>query len=304
MLHWVQPRLLCLFNTANGTLIRTPLMGAYSYVSDTADVDGDGFQELLFHTYAIWNYPDTTTVPYDDHHAWLMVLDRNLKFTFPPIGFKNKYLGITCKAWRTGSKIRIVALFNARTSGAGALRLVVFDHGGKMLHEKILDDTSRIRNYGIYVEHSEVDHLWLIREEGVAEELDSSLNSLQNRVVPGLNSTGYLELNLGDRPGEELVFYGGDDGRLIVTSADISDEADIELGRKEFPSFFDVIREVIKPVSLFVQKGDCFFRYAYETNPWYYLRWLFYLGIFGIVLGFIFFIQYIHRKTLNQRYAA
>ncbi len=80
----LQPRLLCLFNTANGTLTSTPLMGAYYFVSDTADVDGDGFQELLFHSYAIWNYPDTTTVPYDDHHAWLMIMDRNLKFTFPP----------------------------------------------------------------------------------------------------------------------------------------------------------------------------------------------------------------------------
>lgn len=300
----LQPRALLIYKPATGALQTTSLMGSYLMVSDTADLDGDGNLELLFYSYAIGNHPDTTTVPYDDHHAWLMVLDHNLNFTFPPVGFKKRYLSLHTKAWLAGKQMRIAALYNGRTAGAGPSKLMVFDHKGVLLKEKVLDDTNRIRNYTIYVDHKESDHLWLFREGGIAEEYDTALTLIQKRRLKEAKHPGYLEMQLDEVPGNELVFYGDADGKIVVARSGFQDFATIELGFSDLPVYYGVGEEADKPASLVIQRGNHVFRYAYHSNPFYYLRWAIYAGVYIIILGFIFFIRYLQRKSLNQRYLA
>jgi hypothetical protein len=300
----LQPRVLLIYQPATGVLQTTPLMGSYQMVSDTADLDGDGNLELLLHSYAIGNHPDTTTVPYDDHRAWLMVLDHHLNFKFPPVGFKKRYLALTCKALTAGGKMRIAALYNGRSAGAGPPKLMVFDHMGVLLKERVLDDTSHIRDFTIFVDRKKPDRLWLFREGGIAEEYDTSLTLIQKRVVKDVKHPGYLEMQLDEVSGNELVFYGGADGAVVVARSGFRDFSTIELGFSELPLYFNVAEKVDKPSSLVVQRGTHTFHYLYHFNLFYYLRWVIYAGIYSIILGFIFFIRYLQRKSLTQRYLA
>jgi len=125
-------------------------MANYQQIIDTSDLNRDGFPELLTSSYSIDNNEGKLALPCDDHSVWLTVYDRNLNFLFPPVQFPGKYIQLyPCVMERSGNH-RIIVLYATRFPGTGPPKLMMFDTSGTLLKERNLDDTLKVRNYGLF----------------------------------------------------------------------------------------------------------------------------------------------------------
>ncbi len=300
----LQPRLIFSYDFKAGLLYLSPKMGSDIRVIDTADINHDGFPELLTYSYAISNYPDTTTIAYDDHSAWLMVFDRELNFLFPPEPFFGKYLSLTTTALQHGGKYFLVGLQYARASGDGYPKLMLFDKSGKLLKTRILDDTLKLRHYSIQVTGKSHDRLWLIRERGMIEEVDDKLQTIRKKEIEGLDNIACYSLDIDGDEKPEFFFPGNDHSTPMITREDFMDPVKIDLPFENQPTNFNVRKIIGKPGQLFIQQGTQYFLFEYDRNPWHYLRIPVYLFIYLVVLGFILLVQYLQRVSMRQKFKA
>ena len=300
----VKPRLLVVYNFRAGHLQMVTPMANYQGVCDTADVNGDGRPELLAYSYAIGNNQGKYQLPYDDSSAWLSVYDSNLNFLFKPIQYPGQYIFLSPHVMKAAGKIRIVAIYVTRVPGTGPSKLMLFDSSGKFLKERILDDTLRVRNYNLIRSDGPVSQIFLVRENGVIEEVNSELDVISKKKIKGVTTTSLYQFDVDGDGNREFLFTASNGSPFVITRADFTCAVSItnpfDFGKLNF----SVIRKSGSPGSLFIQCGNRFVICSYERNPIFYLKYPVYLMIYLLVLGFILAIRYLQRRALRQRYDA
>jgi two-component sensor histidine kinase len=300
----VQPRLLFIYNLRTDQMHKTPRMANYQGVCDTADINSDGFPELLVQSYAIGNNEDRMKLPYDDNCAWLMVYDRNLNFIFPPVKYPGKYIFLSPHPILFPGKPRIIVLSTTRVPGTGPPKLLLFNSFGKLLKERVLDDTLHVRNYNLIRSDEADKRIFLVRQSGIVEELDSVLKVVDRKQIEGISGTSVYRYDIDGDGRRELLFTGSSGSSFVITQSDFSYPV-LVANPFDFGSLnFSVIRESGKPGSLFIQCGNRYITCSYERNPIYYMKYPVYLMIYLLVLGFIMVIRYLQRHALRQRYDA
>ena len=296
----VLPRLLFTYNILTGQLQKTPPMANYQQVIDTADLNRDGFPELLATSYSIDNNEGKLALPYDDNSAWFSVYDRNLNFLFPPVQFPGKYNQLTPCAMELSGTHRIIVLYATRFPGNGPPKLMMFDTSGKLLKERILDDTLKMRNYGLFRTDDRDGRIFLGREGGIVEEVDSGLNLVAKSAIEGVATASPCQLDVDCDGQRELMFTGINGAFDVITRADFSDPVAIVNPLGTGDRLFSVIREAGKSNKLFIQKGNRCIIASYDKNPLFYLKYPVWFAIYLLVLGFILLIRYLQRRTLRQ----
>jgi hypothetical protein len=83
----LQPRSIYSLNPHTGELKRTPEQGSKLVPHILADIDNDGYSEIVCGTFTYQNYSDTASIPYDDNHSRLFIFDHNLEFKVSPLEF-------------------------------------------------------------------------------------------------------------------------------------------------------------------------------------------------------------------------
>jgi len=296
----VMPRLLFTYNLRSGQLQKTPPMANYQQVIDTADLNRDGFPELLATSYSIDNNEGKLTLPYDDHSAWLSVYDRNLNFLFPPVQFPGKYIQIVPCVMKLLGNQRIIILYTTRFPGTGPPKLMMFDASGKLLKERILDDTLKMRSYGLFRSDDLEGRIFLGREGGIVEEVDSELRLVVKSAIEGVATASPCQIDVDGDGRRELMFTGINGSFDVITRADFSDPVAIVNPLGTGDRLFSVIREAGKTSKLFIQKGNRCIISSYERNPIFYLKYPVWFTIYLLVLGFILLIRYLQHRTLQQ----
>jgi two-component sensor histidine kinase len=300
----VQPRLLYVYDIGSGRIVKTPPMANFQSICDTADLNGDGFPELLASSYAIDNNEGRRELPYDDNSAWLTVYDRNLNFLFPPKQFKGKYIQLSLQSLISAGKPRLVVLYTTLVPGTGLPKLMMFDVSGKFLKERILADKPNETNYNLILSKDFPGRILLISGNGLVQEFDSGLNVVSQKQIKGLTTSSGLRLDIDGDGQQEFFFYGSKGSPFIVTRADFSypvaishafDYERINLSVKMMPG---------KSTQLFVQGGNKYILCSYGRNPMFYLKYPVFIAVYLLVLGFIMVIRYLQKRVLRQRYDA
>ena len=300
----VQPRLLFTFNIRSRQLNKTPDMANFQDVSDIEDLNGDGYPEILTHSYAIDNNQGKQQLPFNDNAAWLTVYDRNLGFTFSPVEFRGRYLSLISYPLIIGQKHWIIALSATRVPGTGPSKLMLFDVSGKLMKERVLDDTLRRRNYNLVRPNGLPEKIFLIRDGGIVEEIDSSLHVTDRKQIEGISTPSLVQYDIDGDGAREFIFDGSSGFPFVITRADFSNPVTIANPFDFGFLHFSVISEKGKPGSLFIQCENRYIMCSYGVNPNFYLKYPVWLMIYLLVLGFILLIRYLQRHTLRQRYDA
>ena len=300
----LKPRKLYIYNIKKNSLTSSPDSGWYYGVSEIMGTKPGDKKIILMNSYAIKNYPDSVKSPRGDSSAWLFAYDRDLNYVFPPREFPGQYEELKTAFMFRDKTANILLLKNRRTRSAEYPTVSVCNLKGEILQSLILDDTSRLRLYSFYIDHQSNDQLYLIRENGQIELLDEHLKTEKKIKVVGLKVVSFISKDIDKDGKDELVFTDNSSLGPVIVRSDFTNPVSLPIPTYRSQEYFDIIEHIGESNKVFIQNENRYFICSYEKNPWFYLRWPFNIGIYFVVLLFIWLIRFIQRKALEEKYQA
>jgi len=296
-----QPRFLFSFNMKTGKLKRTDTGVLFQTVTNTCDLNGDGYPELITDTYAIDNNQGRIKARYDDNSAWLVAYDRDFNFSFSPVRFPGRYILLTPEVVRIKSSHFIFVLLVPRNAGTGCAKLMLFNAKGEKMRERKLDDTLRRRFYELFRSHESDCSVFLSREGGIIERYDTNLTVVERKKIESPGSTFFQCIDIDGDGKQECLFKATNEKAFIITDHEFSHPVRFDNPLPGKIMLSQTIREAGKRGKLCFQDGNKRAVISWEPNPWYYFRFPAYLLIYTIVLGFVVLVQYLQRKRMTQQ---
>jgi hypothetical protein len=266
-----------------------------------ADLTGDGKNEFFPLGYSSENMLDSSFT-YHDRSCWLMALDRNLKFLFPPKEFKKVFTRMYVYPLKSEEqKNTLIGIHLDHDTIGNPNLLFSFNRQGE-----IMDSVKIPRLNGIPFVIPCDNRIVL-----ACPLNKDSLLLYNDKLQPGqVVNPGFLAENPQfldlDGDGEnEWVFMKFRGNNLIVTRELFKHPAEVELdlGSNSFANASVRYQSGKCPV-LVINTQKYLYNFEYRLHPMYYWRF----GIYGaIYLGLFLFaliIRKIQRTQLNRRYQA
>jgi len=266
-----------------------------------ADLTGDGKNEFFPLGYSSENMLDSSFT-YHDRSYWLIALDRNLKFLFPPKEFKKVFKRLNLFALKDEEQRNtlIGIHFNHDTIGNPHL-LFSFNRQGEIMDSVKIPKLNGIpfvipwENKIVLACPLNRDSLLLYNNKLLTEQV----------VNPGFLAENPQFLDLDGDGENEWVFIKFRGNKLFVTRELFKHPAEVELdlGSNSFANASVRYQSGKCPV-LVINTQKYLYNFEYRFNPMYYWRF----GIYGaIYLGLFLFaliIRKIQRTQLNRHYQA
>jgi two-component sensor histidine kinase len=298
----LKPRHWFIYDMRRDTMVFSPSMGVWFDITCIDDVNGDGKKELIASTYSISNYPDSMSSPFDDHSAWIMAFDHQFNFLFRPVQYKGKYIHIITQPVTIGGKKHLAILVYQTSPGKTCPCLVLADINGKTISERKL--RGRGLTYQLYIPSDKPGKMLLCDKSGSVEEINENLQTTWKKEVADKNLNLVMNFDF-DRDGKiEHLCTVGTLGQLAIFREDFSKPALLDIPLRKCTA--NISKRVMKemPPQIFVQIEDTYYLYVYGKNPLFFLKYLFYAGIYLVILLIIWLSQYFQRRIFNQRYEA
>ena len=299
-----QPRSMYAFDIINDTIIKSPESGTNLVFPIAFDINGDDYDEYTFESSAFGNYK--TPVPYTDHHAWLMVLDRNMQFLFEPVKFGQFKTVIQVNPFRTNKTTYLAVLQKHQGHEDIENALYLYDINGKRIKERILGDFVEIENsWLISRDNMKRNDLFLIHNNGEVEQLDTNLQTINVLQIDGIYGTRPSSLDIDMDGVDEFLFGGENMQELILTRNDFSHPVILKIPNDFSGGLYcslSVIQRGDKSPQLFIQFGANSFIFEYFKNPLYYFKYAIYAGIFAGVYLLVFLIFKLQQIRAKHKY--
>ncbi len=290
------PRLCYFYDVANQKLKSSPFTGINFNDPVLKDIDGDNRPEIFSNMTAAGNY-DTPT-PFTDYSAWLMVLNDELEFKFPPIEFAGfgGSLDVLSIGKPSEQKLLIVYNFKGTEIPAHTPSVMLYSSKGKLLKERSLVElgiNSSVQLFVLQIE--EPDRIILLANDMLV--LNTQLEVMERKKIPietrhntyqsDLNNDGTKELLLFSSSEKKLVIYNSKENGYEVIPFDVDD------------TNWQISNQVTKTGEnkLFIKSGATAHFLMLKENPYYLLKYLIYPAIY---FGFFIFIVVINKVTIAQ----
>lgn len=296
------PRNVFIYDIVADSLKVSPTSGAFINVNHSSwlyDLNEDGFDEIMLHTYASDNFM-SAPIPYSDSSAWIMVLDHELNFLFPPVEFPGMTGSVqifplkssdgTMLIWGKYSHsnpfIEYSSIFLADLNGSIVKeRKFLLDdpffHVGSFLY-----DNNKIKGYE--------EHIGFVQ---INEALE--INKISNLAL-SMRSPELLDIDQ-DGMNEIIILKPGQQKHQILRN-DFFHPVDLDFPLQSENIAFSVKLNGKNPPQLSVQGDQVWKLFDYGINTVYRLRFLIYTGIYLIILAFITLIRQLYAVQLKKRY--
>lgn len=296
----LQPRNIYKYIISEDSLVKSPESGAVIIGCTLTDLDGDSSEELLLSTLATGNTEND--FPYSDNYSWLMVLDENLSFTFPP-----KKLGSLTSFTVTlpvvnDDKKNILAFFSNFGSDTIGSALYLFDmEGHEIARMPVLDNDPQ--NSTIFPCNDDQNtSFFYLKDRHIVVKLDNSFKELDVLQIPGVINGEMIGKFDADLDGTNEYFFVGENRSSILIVKDNFENPVLWQHPlyHQWPIFSQYLKRGEKPL-LFAQFSETGMFIRYEKNPYNFLKYPFYLGLYGLLYLFILLIAHSQRFRLNVR---
>jgi anti-sigma regulatory factor (Ser/Thr protein kinase) len=297
------PRSIFAYDIIHDTILTSPQSGFQFYEIIQEDINNDRINEVLLNGYSPGNTkPD---YPYNDSSCWVMALDRHLKFLFKPLVIKGVHGSILPLKTPPGTHqpgLFMIWLppFDLKMNE----RIYKIDSTGKIIAEKEIAEISS-DNYG-------GDAFMLRNSKGlniITPSLDHFLyffdttfhllKKIYSRVVFGKT----IFLDIDEDGNDEILTQGNGQTLFGIFRLDLNDPVILDLSLAPTTQTRISLKKVKdKPPLLFINSGELQYTILYTRNPFYYLKWVVYLGIYCGILLFTLLVSRIQKSQLQRRF--
>ncbi len=299
-----QPRNLYILDIFNDSVIKSPESGTAVYYPVAFDINNDGYNEYMGESCAFGNFPKKIEMPYTDHHAWLMVLDRNMKFIFEPIKFGEYKTVLDIKPFKPMNTTYLVVFQKHQGPEDIENKLMLFDINGNNIKERKVDDFDGIESsFLLSRDATKRDDLFMIYNNGQVEQLDSNLNTINSFEIKGILNVMPIRADIDMDGANEFLFWSEDWQSIIITRNDFSHPVTINLINDHKGGIYhSVIRRGNEKPQLYIQCGSHAFIFEYFKNPLHPFKYLIWAGIYGGVFLFLFLLQKVQQARARHKY--
>lgn len=301
-----QPRNLYLVDIYNGTVIKSPESGTAMQEPICFDINDDGFNEYLGESLALGNFHVEDSIDYPDIHAWLMVLDRNMKFIFEPKKFGQYKTNIDVKPFCPYKNKYLVVFQKHQGTENIDSKLILLDSKGHQINERLLEDFSDIENsFLISGDKIRYNNLYLFLSNGQTEQIDSSLNPIRTITLPKILYVRPSNIDIDADGMDEFIFSQEEQQGIIITRNDFSHPVLIEFPHGNSVSsarYFSLIHNGDAKPNLYFQANGRGFIIKYSKNTLYQLKYLIWILIYGVIFMLLFLLQKVQNIRARKKF--
>lgn len=292
------PRSVYRYNPKDNSILKSPHVTNSGSIEDMVDLDNDGKNEILFQNFATANTIDTLYTKRSDYKTWLTVLDDDLQFLFPPIGF-NMIGGFTSTTIEVNGKTEIIALLRSNEHKKIPSKLLYLSATGKILKEKILpkgtyESINHISEQTFLVSNKLSGEFYIINKE--LEIIDT--------IKSDFNSGTIYNYDINKNGAKEWICYDYEKSTLSIFDFELKNNIFVNLPRN-LQGFVNI--GVRYPESgdsqIYLQSDRSLYIFSYTENPYYYFKYGFYLGIYALILFITFIIAKGQKLRENKKRA-
>ncbi len=280
------PRHVYSYDIFNNVLKKSQHLVNKSYIRTIEDIDGDNSFEIILQSHSSDNTIDPKYTDRSDASSWLTVLNSDLEFSFSPVEFKGISSSLKTEVIIKESKTVLVILFDSNQASDRPDQLIQYSSTLKEFATLDLGSGS----YRLFADDVSQSIITYNRNNGIVDYYDYDFNltntnqisSNGNLYQEDLDNDGLLEWLLLSRNSNEFQVYRNDFSDVLkVQFSDLTSNR-LVYGLKQVNT---------QENQLYFQKGNIAYIYDYIKNPLHALQYLIYLGIYGLVLGFVMLIE-------------
>lgn len=283
----LQPRNVYRYEIQKDSLIRSPESGAALGQCTLSDINNDGRPEVLLDVVATGN--QDKEFPYTDHYSWLMVLDNNLNFLFPPVRFGKNPSRLQVLPLRLKAKTCLLLFYDYFGSDDISSGFFLYDIKGNKIKEKSIVEYERTVS-GIFTnERSGKGTFFFMKNRNTdIVELDSSFTILNQTRIPSVSDGDPVAVIDADNDGKnEIIFHGLDKKSFVIVRNNFKNPVTWQYpGYEGLPYITQYLKAGSKP-ALYLQFEDHGSLIRYERNPLFSLKYPYYLILYMVIYLFV-----------------
>lgn len=298
------PRNIFIYDIVNDILKSSPTSGAFLGGLYLENLDEDPFPEILLSTSATDNF-NKESQAYHDSCSWLMVLDHNLDFLFPPVEFPGRTGNVSALSIKSSGTGKPILVGSAKYFTEGTLigKLFTFDLNGNILNEKNFLENDPMIPMGIHqpLKGWEVDHMIGFLQYSGFYCIDSELNiELLSHAKFSTRTPDFIDIDMDGK--DEIIMLDPSHSAHIILRSNFRHPVKIDFPVQSSNPIFSVKLNGKEPPQLSVQGDQKWKLYDYGISPAYRFRSLIYLGVYFLILGFIGIIRNLYAIQLKRKY--
>jgi len=293
-----QPRFVYAYDVINDSLISSETCCMNLSVTDVLR-DEQAKVYIATSNYAPGNAEDSELPVngYTDYSSWLVVLDKNLVFVFPPVENMEITSSVMGYLHKENDEIFLYAVFRSpQNNNRSALKKYQLD--GIEMASKEFGPSVELGIFSILKNNK--DEILLYDRRGRAFYIiDDFLNIIESKNIEFKNAN-FLDLDF-DGSDELFNWQEGEDHAYIYTS-NFSHSAKVDLKDMYKGFVLTPCRFKDNSANFAIHNGNFVYYFKYYKNPVYYFRFPFYTGIYLAISILFYIVMYFQRKALKSKF--
>lgn len=275
------PRHIYKYNFNLKTILKSSHLVNSSIPSNVYDIDDDEKNEVFINNYASNNIIDSKYTKRSDESTWLMVLEDDLSFMFPPIEFKATG-SISTLPIKLNNSTKILALFKSRQYEKFPSKLLIVNQDGVIEKERIVKKGS-----SKYLLSKDNNH-FLVADRSTGEVIiyDKSLSEIEHYNI---NPFRFMDVhNIDQDNNNEFIVFRSNNSEISIYKSEFNNEVTLTLLNDIENNVNSGVKQINASSSqLYFQKGAVNQIFNYAKNPLNIYQYFMYLGIYLSVLVLI-----------------
>ena len=301
-----QPRSIFIYDHQDCSFKASKSIGAYYGYTVVSDLDNDSIPEIYCGSYTVANIHDSLNIPYNDYSSWLLGYNSNLEFLFPPIEQKAFPSNVKiCNYTNIEGKKFIAATFTDLENNN--CKLVFYEAAAKEYSSIDFEFTHKERkNNSLFLKSFEVDKkpfLLIGIIDGYFVMYNENLEVKRIKTDIG-NAVYYFSGDFNSDGIEEFIFKSITCEHLIILDHKLQNPVWVKTNMQihsQKPVKWGIKHNKTKADELFIKAEDNIYLFVYSLDYLYYLKYLIWFLVYGLVALILWFTQRIQNIRAKRR---